>query len=325
MKKFVLSLFVAMMATVAVQAQQIAVVSSEGTSIYRSLATAITAAPDNSVIYLPGGGFPLSDEVKITNKKLTIIGIGHKVQGENADGYTTISGNLQFDEGSNGSAVYGCYITGNVKIGTSTVVANDITVRYCNLNAVVVNNANCLETVVNQCYVRGTSDFHGANGHFTHNIAYSILNIDNGYVEYNIFTTDQYIFGTSTYNSDHNQTESTSVRGNVFTSNCSKLTTNCLTSDNMVMNNNSSYGDAAIHLSKATSEVFENPRGVTPFSNYNFKQDYQEYQNRCGVYVSNGFDADQLPPVPYIVNKRIPEQTDADGKLNIKVRVKAGN
>ena len=208
---------------------------------------------------------------------------------------------------------------------TLLMPANDITVRYCNLNAVVVNNANCLETVVNQCYVRGTSDFHGANGHFTHNIAYSILNIDNGYVEYNIFTTDQYIFGTSTYNSDHNQTESTSVRGNVFTSNCSKLTTNCLTSDNMVMNNNSSYGDAAIHLSKATSEVFENPRGVTPFSNYNFKQEYQEYQNRCGVYVSNGFDADQLPPVPYIVNKRIPEQTDADGKLNIKVRVKAGN
>ena len=322
MKKFVLSLFVAMMATVAVQAQQIAVVSSEDTSIYRSLATAISKAPTNSVIYLPGGGFPLSDEVKITNKKLTIIGIGHKVQGENADGYTTITGNLQFDEGSDGSAVYGCYITGNVIIGTGTAVVNDVTVRYCNANCVDVMNANCLETVVNQCYLRGYSDFHGANGHFTHNIACSIYNLDNGYIEYNIFTTASYLFGSG----NNNPSESTSITGNVITGGCAKYTKDCLTSNNMCMNNNT-FGDDPIRLESGigANQIFESPQGVTPFSNYHFKEEFREYEGQCGIYVGNGFDTDQLPPVPYIVNKRIPEQTDADGKLNIKVRVKAGN
>lgn len=323
MKKYVLSLFVAMMATVAVQAQQIAVVSSEGTSIYRSLATAISKAPTNSVIYLPGGGFPLSDEVKITNKKLTIIGIGHKVQGENADGYTTITGDLQFDEGSDGSAVYGCYITGDIKIGGTTAGVNDVTVRYCNANLVNVMNANCLETVVNQCYLRGTSNFHGSNGRFTHNIASTIINIDNGFVEYNIFTTGSTIFGSpsSAYS------ESTSITGNIFTGNCSKYTTNCQTSGNMCMGGYVAFGDNPIRLESGTgaSQLFENPQGVTPVSNYHFKEQYREYESQCGIYVNNGFDDDQLPPVPYIVAKRIPEQTDANGKLNIKVRVRAGN
>ena len=321
MKKFILSLFVAMMATVAVQAQQIAVVSSEGTSIYRSLATAITAAPDNSVIYLPGGGFPLSDEVKITNKKLTIIGIGHKVQGENADGYTTITGNLQFDEGSNGSAVYGCYITGNVKIGGTTAGVKDITVRYCNLNAVVVNNVNCMETVVNQCYVRGTSNFNGANGHFTHNIAYSIHNLDNGFIEYNIFTTGDHLFGSS----NTTASESTSIIGNVFHYSGNKYTSQCLTSNNLQADNSSNWGEGCVDCNQTYQTIFVNPAGITPYADYNFKENYKQYANRCGIHVGNGFDVDQLPPVPYIADKRIPEQTDADGKLNIKVRVKAGN
>ena len=30
-----------------------------------------------------------------------------------------------------------------------------------------------------------------------------------------------------------------------------------------------------------------------------------------------------MAPLPYIVAKDIPEQTDAEGKLNIKIRVKA--
>lgn len=320
MKKVILSMFVALVATVAVQAQQIAVVTSDGkTTICRTLPAAIQAATDNSVIYLPGGGFPISDEVKIT-RPLTIIGIGHKVNGENADGYTTISGNLNFDEGSSQSAVLGCYITGNVVIGSASAAVNDVTVRYCNLNAVDVMNVNCMETVVNQCYVRGISEFHGANGHFTHNVAKSIYKINNGFVEYNIFTSGDYVFGS---NSNSNCSESTSIVGNIFTGTCNMFIKDCLTSDNMRMGS-SSFGDNPVKPGLSSSQLFENPAGVTPVSNFHFKEDYKEYESQCGIYVSNGFNQDQLPPVPYIVNHRIPEQTDADGKLNIKIRVRAG-
>ena len=86
-------------------AQRISVVTENGvTSIFRTLQDAIESADAGSTIYLPGGGFTLPDSVKIT-KKLTIIGIGHKSDNENADGSTIISGNLWFNENSSGSAL----------------------------------------------------------------------------------------------------------------------------------------------------------------------------------------------------------------------------
>ena len=57
---------------------------------------------------------------------------------------------------------------------------------------------------------------------------------------------------------------------------------------------------------------------------FHFKGEYAQYADKVGIYAGSGFSDDQLAPIPYIVSKRIDEQTDAAGKLNIKVRVKAG-
>jgi hypothetical protein len=107
MKKVFLSLIVAMVATISMSAQQIAVVKGDVTKVYTTLKDAIEGAEDGSVVYLPGGGFPIADDIKIT-KKLTIIGISHTASSDNVDGRTAISGNLFFDEGSSGSALMGC-------------------------------------------------------------------------------------------------------------------------------------------------------------------------------------------------------------------------
>ena len=316
-------MFVALMATVAAQAQQIAVVSSTGsTTIHRTLEAAITAATANSVIYLPGGGFPISDEVKI-EKKLTIIGIGHKVNGDNADGYTTISGNLFFNAGSSGSAVIGCYMTGNVKIGSEDATVNDVLVRYCNLNGVEVCNKTCTGTVINQNYIRGDSNFSEASAEFTNNVAYSVFNLDNGLVANNILTGGHY---GGYYHGSHAicSSESTSIVGNVFL-------TNGHCGDNCLLSNNMTFWDwkedkTNVYLENVDwSQVFVNHAGVTPRSDYNFTESYDRYTRQCGIYAgSTPFSDGQLPPVPYIVAKQIPEQTDAEGKLNIKVRVRAG-
>ena len=74
------------------------------------------------------------------------------------------------------------------------------------------------------------------------------------------------------------------------------------------------------------SEVFENYNGgaISPVSDFHFKGDYKQYESQVGVY-AGGVDFDkQLAPVPYIVAKHVDEQTDASGKLNVKIRVKAG-
>ena len=188
MKKLILTFVLAIVAGVAAIAQQISVVSAGGTTnIYSTQQEALEGASANSVIYLPGGGFPIPDSVKIT-KKLTIIGIGHKIKGENADGYTTITGNLFFNEGSDGSAVLGAYMTGSVEIGQNGKVDN-VLIRYCNLDHVSVHNNTCMGTVVNQNYIRNTSYFYGARCDFTNNIAHAVSNLDNGYIENNIITS----------------------------------------------------------------------------------------------------------------------------------------
>ena len=71
--------------------------------------------------------------------------------------------------------------------------------------------------------------------------------------------------------------------------------------------------------------VFVNNAGVTPTSNYHFTEDFQKYEGKYGIYHGTGFSESELPPVPYIKLKNIPDKTDASGKLHISIAVKAGD
>ena len=127
---FILTALAVLLGVASVAAQQIAVVTEGGeTTVFQTLQAAIEGANSGSVIYLPGGGFPLPDSVKIT-KRLTIIGIGHKSNNDNVDGATTINGNLFFNQGSSGSAIMGCYITGNVNIGENDAIVNNMIIKF---------------------------------------------------------------------------------------------------------------------------------------------------------------------------------------------------
>ena len=42
-----------------------------------------------------------------------------------------------------------------------------------------------------------------------------------------------------------------------------------------------------------------------------------------GIYAGTGFNDKQLAPTPYIIEKTIDEQTDAQGKLKVMIKVKA--
>jgi hypothetical protein len=321
MKKVLIPLFVALMTTVVVQAQQIAVVTKDGaTTLHRTLQDAIEASSGGSVIYLPGGGFPISDEV-IIDKRITIVGIGHKVKGENADGYTTINGNLQFGENSDKSAVMGCYITGNVSIGVDGKQVNDILVRYCNLSSVRINNSNCHGTEINQNYIRTTSWLSGASATFSNNILYCICEMYDGTIKNNV-VTGSYSHG-STYNTYAlDNCKNCSITDNVILTKYSAHNgSDCQISGNM---SNSNWGESSIKIEDSWSNVFENNAGANSSSSYHFKEAYKQYETQCGIYGGTGFSDGQLPPAPFIVEKSIPEQTDASGNLNIRIRVKAG-
>ena len=315
MKTKIFSLFIALVATMAVNAQQIAVVSKGGvTNIYQTLGEAIAGAADGSVVYLPGGSFPIGDDVKIT-KSLNIIGIGHNSQSGNADGRTHIAGNLFFNAGSDGSAVMGCYINGNVNVGTSDAPVHRVVVKYCNVNSIQVNNGNCLETFINQNYIRNVSNCNYAKVDFTNNIMHSLQKMNGGKLSYNVFTSRWDYQNCTMYDCNNCVIEYNVILDNYWV----HKGNNCQATGNMLQG---SWGSESIKAG-GWGDVFENSAGVSVNSSYHFKEAYAEYEGQIGIYGGTGFSETALPPVPYIFLKSIPDKTDASGKLHISIGVKA--
>jgi len=342
-KRLILAAVAAIMAMAAAVAQQIAVVSEGGeTSVYQTFQAAIEGASPGSVIYLPGGGFTISDDVKIT-KKLTIIGIGHRSDNDNVDGNTKILGNIWFNEGSSGSAIMGCYISGNVNIGENDASVNYILVKFCNLNSVQVINNTCSDILINQNYIRSTSHFNQSSAKISNNIIHSIYGVNNGIITNNLLR-DYYGYYAGN-----------GVNYNVYIYVCigannSVINNNLIIpqdnrkedfyggyyawrifegSDNIINSNllKLDLGDNPIIIGDVDwNDVFVNYNNgnIDPASDFHLKDAYKQYENVCGIYSGTGFNDHQTAPVPYIVAKRIAEETDAAGQLRIQVRVKAG-
>ncbi|MBR5634685.1 MAG: hypothetical protein IKW78_05870 [Prevotella sp.] len=326
MKKKIFSLLIAMVAAAtSVQAQTITAVAPNGaTTLYQSLPEAIKRADPGSILYLPGGGFAIGDDDVIT-EKLTIMGIGHKSQNDNADGITTIVGGLRFNKGSDGSAVIGCYINDQVYIGSDGQV-NDVLVKRCNLHSVDVNNAACTGTVISQNYIRDDIFLSYSEATIKNNVIHgnnnynaSIKEMSSGVICNNIFLNTwrvSHIF--------HRITTAT-ITNNIIcgwsygpTSECGTL----YTSGNAMINNE--WGDNPVKIeAEGWDAVFEKNGAANSNSNFHFKEAFKQYERQVGIYAGDGFDDTQLAPTPRIVRKEIPDQTDAAGKLNIKIRVKA--
>lgn len=318
-------------------AQQIAVVSGGTTTVHQTLKEAIEHASNGSVIYLPGGGFSIGDSVKIT-KRVTIVGIGHKVNGDNVDRSTLINGNLWFNHGSSGSALMGVYLTGDANIGEDGVV-NNVSIKLCNINSVKVLNESIYGTYVNQNYIRGVCDFSKSSCTIYNNVISSIMNVKDGYIKYNIICAsyggrdnDRSLRDIESSQIYYNVIKGRGLSGNYYGFWDPFSGSNCTTGWNMVVGDyyGKTFGDNPIVINAQGSECFVNVGNgyswwsISPDSNYHFKDEYKQYENQVGIYADNGFSDGALPPVPYIVAKRIADQTDAAGRLKVQIRVNAG-
>lgn len=321
MKKTIISAFVAIATTFAVSAQNIAVVSeSGGTEIYQSLDDAISGATDGAVIYLPGGGFQVKDETKITHR-VTIVGVSYRVDADNADGGTTIAGNLWFEKGADGTAIMGIYLSGNVNIGTSDSSVDNVLIRYCDVNSVKVYNGTCSGIITNQCYLRNNSNYGGTNAKVTNSVVHSIQGINGGLIDHNVV---RYHDGNYALRAE-----------NTIISNCFLLSRGYYghhTGGNCIFNNNcigsQEWGENSATI-ESWDDVFSNySSGVSPYADYHVL--CEECKNAgtdgtdIGIYGGTGFNENKsMVPIPRIVSKTIPEQTDGSGNLSIKITVKA--
>jgi hypothetical protein len=324
------------------QQKLIAVVSSAGiTTLYSDLDTAIPEAATGSVIYLPGGFFPINDATKI-NKKLTIIGIGHKADNGLADHYTQINGNLFFEEDSDGSTLLGVYLTGNLNIGTAASAVNNFLLRYCNINSVQVKNNNCQNILINQNYIRNASNGGNSPVFFTNNIMHSLVGINGGSIIHNLLLahTFAYLSGscpgcygggcTCSYYCTLVSINFSQIKNNIFPTVSSTYYNIAYSIENCEVFNNAapaSFGNDCIVVSD-WSTVFVGPQnGITPTSNYHLQDGPWKTGatdgGEVGIYGGGGFSDSQLPPVPRITYKEVANETDEDGKLKVKIKVEA--
>ncbi len=311
---------VAFMATMTLAAQNIAVVSpSNATKTYLTLDTAIKGAEDGSIIYLPGGGWVINDTTKI-DKRLTIMGVSHRGDTDNTDGATIIGGGLSFVKGSSGSAVMGCYISGDVNIGTADDAVNNILIRYCNANSVQVKNSGCQGVTVNQNYIRSGSSFGGSNPTITNNITCQLSTINGGIISNNYIK----YYGTSYW---FYFISNSIITNNIFLSNF----TNTYSSSNNEINGNMKLSglddETNINLGADVdwNDVFVkyNNGAISTVSDFHFSDKYKQYENKVGIYAGSSFNDKQLAPIPRIVSKTVDEQTDGSGRLLINITVKA--
>ena len=320
---------VAFFATLSASAQSIAAVSpSNVTTMYQTLDDAVTEAANGSVIYLPGGGFQISDNTKIT-KKFTIMGVSHRADTDNADGATVISGNLNFEKGSDGSSVVGVYISGNIYVGTSADSVRNLTVRFCNVNSVQVKHSQSSGLIVNQCYLRSSSNFGYCNVNFHNNVTSNFSCVRGGTIDHNIILT-----GVSTSSYSLYYIKNSFVTNNIFVGEGSGTKE----SENTLISNNGfkagyTLGEEALSLEKGKSfdDIFIKNKGVYISSNYHFKDGVSWGKNAgvdgtdIGIYGGSGFKEpkETVAPIPRIVSKEVADHTDGSGMLTIKVRVKA--
>lgn len=320
MKKSLIIL-AALLATIAVKAQQIAVVSASGsTSLYQDLNEAITGASSGSVIYLPGGGFQLKDETKIT-KPLTIMGVSHRVDADNADGSTIIGGNVWFNEGSDDSSLMGVYVSGDVNIGEDAPVSN-ILVRTCNINSVQVKKEKCNGITINQCYMRNNSSFGNNNSKITNCVLHTLQYLNGGVIDHNVVTANYCPWNWCCFF----RTNNTTITNNILIDpqDVISQSENCLVSNNMLKRD---WGDDCETVESWDGVLGDISKGISPASDFQLKGNKGKGAatdgSDIGIYGGTGFNDEAVAPIPRIVSKVVPEQTDAQGKLKITVTVKA--
>ena len=328
MKKTLLAIATALSAIAVTQAQNISAVSESGeTTIYQTFDEAITEAPAGSTIYLPGGGFTHNDNVTIT-KRLTIMGVSHRADTDNADGATTVTGRLRLENGSDGTTIIGIYLGGDIVIGGSGTynhVVNNVTLRYVNINSVYVGHSKCSGLVINQSYLRSQSQFNSTNAKITNCVTHHIMQLNGGVIDHSIVYCSSY--NSSGFHVNGLDAEQSNITNNILIDTFGPINNNGITTNNCV--GSGEWGDNPVKMEEGQSweNIFVAHKGITPASDYHLSTSFGKNADtnggEIGLYGGTGFNDAALAPIPRIVAKTIPEQTDASGKLKISVTVKS--
>lgn len=331
-----------------VQAQkQIAVQNGGNAAFYAHLDSALYYAQNGDTLYLPGGIYTM--DTLFIDKPIHLVGVGHHPDSSIATGRTRLNGDVRILTGADNGSITGFYIYGSVYFGTNSdnQDVNTYLIDRCyirgfynssySLNLSYRNNghSNCRNIMI-----RGSVIFLRLNGGFSHNailynnmISHQVSNFsNNSYFSNNIFFYNHIsrLFSSLSYSTLKNNIFlcsagyfGTSITGCEFFNNLFTFSE----SPSSLPRNNEYYKSIS---DQEPSSIFVQQNG-----SFSYTDDYHLQPTSAGknggtdgtdVGVYGGiypWKEGSIPFHPHIQSNVISSSTDRQGRLNVKIRVKA--
>lgn len=334
MKYIFTTLLVLLTSATFAQTPQIARVSSDGTTtvIYTDIKKALAAAQDDDFIYLPAGTFNV-DSV-IIQKRVNVVGTGIYPDSTKATGKTVINGKVYLKVGRDGGSLQGIEFTNSSSIGWIAINGSgNFTISKTMFNYITDLDITAAGTItIKECVINGyLNNAYSSSGNLIYNVTNSIIH-DNAYVTYYSLYDNCIFLSFTTIAGSYNEYRNCifHVAGNIGTNQPNRFFNSHIengTSDN-------AFNNAALDLNTTydatASSTFSG--GACP-STFNYTFDYHLKSGSAaigsgtdgtdkGIYGSM-YPYNPNPYNPHIYSKSIAPTTNAQGQLQINVKVKA--
>jgi len=329
MKRTILLAVGIAMATSA-NAQTIALHSSAGVQLFKgntALSDACTAAQHLDTLYLSGGSFtpPVAFD-----KRLMVFGAGHHLDSTLATGRTFINGNVTLHENADHFYLEGVEVTGSFTFSYDHSI-NNVTIKRCKINGLLSISG----TPSNQCqnvalignifthavYLNNATNSTVSNCIIQLNIAWSVGNLISNNI---ILLPSAYSLHDS-----HNNT----VSNNIFLGGSITEGAGNIYSNNLIASASPYYGATPTvfntYANVDQQDIFVNQTGHS----FDYAHDYHLQSpltyvgtdnTQVGIYGGTfPYKEGAVPSNPHIQVKNIAATTDANGNLQIQIRVEA--
>jgi hypothetical protein len=298
---------------------------------YNVLQLAVNAASNGDTLYISGS--PYNYNTITINKRLTLIGTGHKPQNQN----TSVSKieNIYLASGSNRTRIIGCEVN---YIAPTTVNIDSIQIERCKITAYVqINQSNCdnWHILGNVFTYVGTNIWHANNSGLHH--MYYRNNIFSGQLKdleyfsgnYEIYITNNLFTYTGNLFADNNYY--LNIYNNIFYgSNTTPSTTSCTWQNNLSFGGTTNtFPSGTINLTNTNPLFTTAPVPPLTFSythNYtfasgspciNYGTDGTNIGHLGGNYYFENFG---IPAIPQMRSVSISNPTvPAGGTLNVNI------
>lgn len=338
MKKLYLLVLSSFVITISVHAQNVALHQSNGAQLFygtNAFYEACNAAASGDTIYLSGNGFN-TNNISL-DKKLFIFGAGHYPDSTIVTGKTTLNGSINLSENADGFCIEGVDMTGGITT-TSNHAVDQITIKYCRLqgglNIRGDRSTPSLNLMLLNCVMNAAVWLTNAQNAGIFN---SISNADFFDTYGNLFQNNIFLLNnrsSTTYKytlvGDNNTLEN-----NIFlrTQDREVAGNNNIINNNITPKTDPFWGTNPIesgnYLGVDLATLFVNQTGNV----FDYTHDYHLQApasylgldgSQVGIYGGVfPYKEGAVPSNPHFVTGTIAPQTDADGKLNISIKVTA--